>query len=172
MVRRDMLAYKNDPTCLGKYFFKRVPSLSSDIDDNESEEEKLLMDGLLASTIEPYTLLQGTADWHYFRKFSLTSSQAHRAFLSAITLHHNDQSWIALAEYLYGEDWRDVLKIQEEAEEETSEEQATEDEDAEDAPFKSIQSCVQANLVLGVIGSGENFYSFLKKEWAMSRFEN
>ncbi len=52
----------------------------------------------------------GTADWHYLRKFSLTSSQAHGAFEVAFPDFKENESWIAVAKYLYGrDDWRQAL---------------------------------------------------------------
>ena len=56
--------------------------------------------------------LEGTADWHWLRKFSLTSSQAHHAFKQAIPLNQNDEAWIDVAEYLHGtSNWRSDLKL-------------------------------------------------------------
>ena len=56
--------------------------------------------------------LQGTADWHYLRKFSLTSSQAHHAFRQAIELHQDDDAWIDVAKYLHGtRSWRSDLNL-------------------------------------------------------------
>ncbi len=54
----------------------------------------------------------GTADWHWLRKFSLTSSQAHGSFVKAIVLFHDDPAWRRVAEYLYGPDWEQKLGIE------------------------------------------------------------
>ena len=69
-------------------------------------------------TLHTYNILfnSGTADWHFFRKFSLTSSQAHKAFLEAFVLFKDNTSWIAVANYLYGKKWIEVLKINDEEE--------------------------------------------------------
>ena len=53
----------------------------------------------------------GTACWHYLRKFSLTSSQAHTAFLALIPKYKDDASFVKVAEYLYGPEWASILKI-------------------------------------------------------------
>ena len=56
--------------------------------------------------------LQGTADWHYLRKFSLTSSQAHHAFNQAIQLNQDNDEWIDVAKYLHGtSNWRSDLHL-------------------------------------------------------------
>lgn len=56
--------------------------------------------------------LLGTADWHYMRKFSLTSSQAHRSFDAAFPAFKADADFIAIAKYLYGEnDWQKTLGV-------------------------------------------------------------
>ena len=49
------------------------------------------------------------------RKFSFTSSHAHGAFKAAFPDYQHDESWIAVAKYLYGEDkWREELNLGEE----------------------------------------------------------
>ena len=53
----------------------------------------------------------GTADWHYLCKFSLTSSQAHGAFVKAFPDFKEDESWIAVAQYMYGDSWRTTLNV-------------------------------------------------------------
>ena len=54
----------------------------------------------------------GTADWHYLRKFSLTSSQAHKAFTLAFPAYKTNESWIAVAKYLYGDnEWKQKLNV-------------------------------------------------------------
>ena len=54
----------------------------------------------------------GTADWHYLRKFSLTSSQAHKAFVLAFPDYQTNESWIAVARYVYGDErWREKLNV-------------------------------------------------------------
>ena len=53
----------------------------------------------------------GTADWHYLRKFSLTSSQTHKAFAIAIKNYKDDEAWVSAASHLYGDDWREVLNV-------------------------------------------------------------
>ena len=55
----------------------------------------------------------GTADWHYLRKFSLTSSQAHIAFKKAFPAFREDESFIAVAKYMFGdENWKSSLLTQ------------------------------------------------------------
>ena len=72
--------------------------------------------------------MTGTADWHYLRKFSLTSSQAHQAFVSAFPAFKDDEAWIAVAEYLYGKDtWRETLNIREDIP--SNDEEGSESED-------------------------------------------
>ena len=53
----------------------------------------------------------GTADWHWLRKFSLTSSQAHGAFVKGIQRFKDDPAWMHVARYLYGDDWQTELGI-------------------------------------------------------------
>ncbi len=54
----------------------------------------------------------GTADWHHLRKFSFTSSQAYFAFVKAFHLFKNDESWIEVAKFIWGErDWRSALDL-------------------------------------------------------------
>ena len=43
----------------------------------------------------------GMADWHYLRKFSLTSSQAHKSFILAFPDYRTNESWVAVGRYLY-----------------------------------------------------------------------
>ncbi|GFH62179.1 predicted protein [Chaetoceros tenuissimus] len=61
--------------------------------------------------IKPFTLQQGTADWFWLRKFSLTSSQAHGAFLKLLPDKKDNDDWIKVATYIYGEDWAEVLDL-------------------------------------------------------------
>ncbi len=56
-----------------------------------------------------------TADWHYMRKFSLTSSQAHSAFIAAFSEFKDEEAWISVAEYLYSTEWRATLLPDEES---------------------------------------------------------
>jgi len=59
-----------------------------------------------------FTIIKiGTADWHYLRKLSLTSSQAHMAFKKAFIAYKCEPAWLAVAVYLYGNDWRSALNI-------------------------------------------------------------
>ena len=46
---------------------------------------------------------------HYFRKFSLTSSQANKAFVASICKYKNNRSWKTVAEILYGPTWQEIL---------------------------------------------------------------
>ena len=104
LKQSELVCYREDKTSLRSRFFQRVDlSDFDDINVDESIVEELLLETLLDDEIEPYTLRQGTADWHYLRKFSLTSSQAHGAFNKAFPMYKNDESWIAVAQYMYGD---------------------------------------------------------------------
>ena len=108
----ELRAYEQDKNSLLENFFQRVDIDIESGDQAETEDEKAELDYILNQVIEPVTLRQGTADWHYLRKFSLTSSQSHSAFEKAIFDFKEDSNWVAVAEYLYGEtEWRDKLKI-------------------------------------------------------------
>ena len=77
----------------------------------------------------------GTADWHWLRKFSLTSSHAHGAFIKGIQSFKDDPAWIHFARYLYGADWQTELGITavaDAASEEDSESDSDSDEDRSD----------------------------------------
>ena len=43
------------------------------------------------------------------RKFSFTSSQAHLAFKKAFPAFKNNESFVAVAQYIYGNDW--IMKL-------------------------------------------------------------
>ena len=133
--------YKDDKSSLIYDFFARVSDLDEKYETVESEDEKEVLKDIIDNKIEPYTLRQGesyfvlkiqeiriqsylqflilifmiivegTADWHYMRKFSLTSSQASKAFVLAFPDYKNDESWICVAKYLYGDDWREKLNV-------------------------------------------------------------
>ena len=88
----------------------------------------------------------GTADWHWLRKFSLTSSQAHGAFIKGIQSFKDDPAWIHVARYLYGADWQTELGITaaaDAASEEDSESDSDSDEDRSDplAPLPVADTC-------------------------------
>jgi hypothetical protein len=51
----------------------------------------------------------GTADWHYLRKFSLTSSQAHGCFIAAFPFFKHSEAWKSIAQYIYGDNYRNIL---------------------------------------------------------------
>ena len=132
----ERVEYEKDPSSLVPQFFQRVDL--EECDPIPSEGERLAMLSLLDLNVVPYTLRQGelnkksifyfitccswyllfllcfegTADWHYLRKFSLTSSQAHRAFKRGFSMFQNDPAWINVAKYLYGEEsWRKELGL-------------------------------------------------------------
>ena len=77
-------------------------------------------------------VLSGTADWHLMRKFSLTSSQAHKSFLALLPKFKENRSFIKTAEYLYGPDWATVLNIETSADDVDSDASTTNGSDDDD----------------------------------------
>lgn len=63
------------------------------------------LDELVETTIDVYTVEQGTADWHIVRRFSMTSSQASFAFNMAFIIYQNDRDWCTVAQFLYGRNY-------------------------------------------------------------------
>lgn len=61
--------------------------------------------------ISSFFILIGTADWFWQRKFSLTSSQAHGAFLKLLPDRKDNNDWIKVATYLYGANWAEELGL-------------------------------------------------------------
>ena len=123
-------AWLDDDSALQDKFFQSI-SFTNDDDGilvPSGDDEDLLND-LFSTAITPYTLRQGTACWHWCRKFSFTSSQAHQAFVKALPLHLDDNDWVAVAEYVYGHNWKQVLNI------DVQEEQEEESENVEDNPI-------------------------------------
>ena len=59
-----------------KYALKRKISFNN---HEESDIETLVIEDL-KNHVDPLTLEQGSADWHWARKFSATSSQFHDTF--------------------------------------------------------------------------------------------
>ena len=107
LLPHELLKYRADNMSLLSSFFQRVP----DMFELETAEELVLLSFILEEVIDALTLRQGTADWHYMRKFSLTSSQGHGAFFAALPAYQDDERWIEVAVHIYGEDWKEVLKI-------------------------------------------------------------
>ena len=68
----------------------------------------------LKDKVYSLTIRQGTACWHWGRKFSLTSSQGHFTFIHAFELYKNRPHWRNVALHLYGPDWKRYLKVSEE----------------------------------------------------------
>ena len=145
VVMKDTEAklYSNNEYALIPQFFCKVEGITlkeaSETSDKDDPVEAVMKD-LIKEKIDPFTLRQGkciqiiikkskqsnllyfysssgTADWHYLRKFSLTSSQAHGAFVKAFPAFKNNASWISVAKYLYGETWRVTLGAPASAEE-------------------------------------------------------
>ena len=114
--------WKQDDSALVKEFFQKAIINKGRFEEDECDRE--LLDQLLDNEIVPFTLRQGTADWHWLRKFSLTSSQAHQAFLKAIPVHSDNDKWISVAEYLYGAEWIGHLHLND-AQETSAEQQDT-----------------------------------------------
>lgn len=52
--------------------------------------------------------MQGTADWHWGRKFSLTSSQGHKSFEAAFAHFQDREHWKTVAEHLWGQNWKSI----------------------------------------------------------------
>ena len=96
-----------DEESLKKDFFQSVDLGKKFLIDDMNDTE--MLNDLLVTKITPFTLRQGTSDWHWLRKFSLTSSQANGSFVKAFPLFLEDNDWINVATYLYGENWSDKL---------------------------------------------------------------
>ena len=62
---QELLKWRANRNSLRSLFFRRVPA---DIFDNEETgDEKVIMEYLLDEVVEPLTLRQGTANWHHMR---------------------------------------------------------------------------------------------------------
>ena len=64
-----------------------------------------MLDELVLLEIDVVTLNHGTADWHYGRKFLITSSQSNASFEIAFINYQNDSNWCNVAEYLFGKNY-------------------------------------------------------------------
>ncbi|GFH47201.1 hypothetical protein CTEN210_09822 [Chaetoceros tenuissimus] len=106
----ERISYKKDSTCFASKFLVGI-----DIDDGVNkftdDDIEISLRNDIMNRIKPFTLRQGTADWFWQRKFSLTSSQAHGAFLKLLPDKKDNEDWIKVATYLYGEDWTEVLGL-------------------------------------------------------------
>lgn len=91
--------YEDDGACLQKLFFQRVEGL---VDNTEDQVDRDMCETFLSEMIDPLTMLQGSADWHQLRKFSLTSSQTFESFKLAFPLFKDDNSWVHMAKYAFG----------------------------------------------------------------------
>ena len=58
-----------------------------------------------------FFILIWTADWIWQRKFSLTSSQEHGAFLKLLPDRKDSIDWIKVPTYLYGANWTKELYL-------------------------------------------------------------
>ena len=92
----------------------------SNEDKVESEEEKEAIKKVKES-IHPITITQGSADWHTARKFSVTSLQGHSTFKAAFPLYCRKDSWMTVAEHLYGPEWSKNLNCGQHDQEESHE---------------------------------------------------
>jgi len=54
----------------------------------------------------------GTLDWHLLRRFSLTSLQGNKAFLTALPNFQEEEEWKEVAIYLYGHGWKQAAGIE------------------------------------------------------------
>ena len=54
--------------------------------------------------VDPLTLKQGTADWHWGRKFSFTSSHGQKLFIAAFENFKGVSEWKMVASYIWGRD--------------------------------------------------------------------
>ena len=114
MKPSDHARWLEDDEALREDFFKPVDLGEGIFFEGEENDvnDDLLLTQIILGQIEPMTLLQGTADWHWLRKFSLTSSQANGAFEKAFSLFNDDEDWITVAKYLYGErNYREKLLV-------------------------------------------------------------
>ena len=68
----------------------------------------------LCSSLVTFYFYIGSADWFWLRRFSLTSSQGHKAFKIAFPIFKEEPHWIRVAEYLFGDSWQQELNVVEE----------------------------------------------------------
>lgn len=102
----DLEKYEADPKSLVKLFFQRQDDIIPNKDEIELEND--VLDELLDTTIHPITLVQGTADWHYHRKFSLTSSQANHSFKISLPNYQYSSHWKMIETYCTGQSSSDA----------------------------------------------------------------
>ena len=107
----------------------------------------------------------GTADWHFLRKFSFTSSQAYFSFKKAFPLFKENESWQKVAKYLWGENgWEEALGIRQTPNEEGNNDDTSSIAPPEEENIPSIESFI-FNYVIDedhAIPEFTNAISFLK----------
>lgn len=109
LYRHEHEEYKLDPDRLKD---KALYFLPQSTFVNKDQMDPLITN--LLKNVDPITLRQGTADWHWGRKFSLTSSHSHEAFEAAFSLFKNKCHWKIVAEYLHGPTWSSIYKSEDE----------------------------------------------------------
>ena len=106
MSIKERIAYEKD--CehgLDHLFFPMLASYRTSLFEENKEMIEDVLKNLHHEKVDILTLDQGTACWHMGRKFSLTSSQASQSFRVAFVIYQNDQKWIKIAIYLYGDEY-------------------------------------------------------------------
>ena len=89
---------------LDKLIFPALATFKNEYDLHKDEVEDLLRE-IKDEKVDVLTLEQGTADWHYGRKFSLTSSQASRSFQVAFINYQMNDDWVQVARNLFGDEY-------------------------------------------------------------------
>lgn len=76
------------------------------------------------------------------RRHSLTSSQTHAAFDKAFSFYKDNASWVAVAEYLHGNNYKRVYKINDEDEADNGDSESGAEDEQQEEPMLSLEDFV------------------------------
>ena len=108
MFPSELDEYEEDNFSLQQKYLSRLYPKTCD-DELLFWEEQLKQQTL--DTIDPVTLRQGTADWHWARRFSMTSSQTHSAMTAAYPSFKNKPHWDAVMRHLHGPNYKENRRL-------------------------------------------------------------
>jgi hypothetical protein len=154
----DLLMYKEDSKSLIPKFFQRQNDVLPS--QERIEEENDMLQELLSTTIRAITLTQSSADWHYMRKFSLTSSQSHAAFLISFPKFGDSNHWRMVASFFDEQSLIGSLSSESDDDEtQEDEEQELLDQASYQAYFENITDQPSVDIIRDILNNDTVFAS-------------
>jgi len=152
----DLLLYNENSNSLIQKFFQRQNDILPS--QERIEEEKDMLQELLTTKIRAITLTQSSADWHWMRKLSLTSSQSHAAFLISFPKFGDSNHWRMVASFFDEHSLIGSLSSESDEEDETREDEEQLDQASYRAYFENLDQPA-ADIIRDILNNDTVFAS-------------